>query len=362
MTSPALRRRIDVHHHAILPKIAELMRAAGAPFRIPWSLSETEEVMATNAIDFALISNAIPGDFFTGPAPAARVNRAANEAVAEFVADHRDRFGLLAALPMPHVDHALAELEHAYDELGADGIVLVPHAGNNYLGDQLYDPVFAELDRRRAVVLVHPMALPDAAPVSVPYVLADFLLDTTRGGLNLILSGALDRYPGISFVLSHGGGFLPYAASRAEWLGNAFFGVERGRVAEGMKRLYFDLALTGPSALPSLLEVVAPEQIVFGTDWCAAPAAVVTECVRAFDSPRWNLTERARALIERENALRLFPGITERLAPPPALSVESSTSTGPFESPAPVRSSVPPYHARSFELSVSAAARSSEEG
>ncbi len=305
-------RRIDVHHHAILPKIAQLMRDAGAPFTIPWSLGETEEVMETAGIDFALVSNAIPGDFFSGPEPAARFNRAANEAVAEFVADHRDRFGLLAALPMPHVDHALAELAYAYDELGADGILLVPHAGDAYLGDPLYDPLFAELDRRRAVVLVHPMALPGAASASVPYVLADFLLDTTRGGLSLILSGALDRYPNITFVLSHGGGFLPYAASRAEWLADAFFDVPRDRIVAGLRRLYFDLALTGPSALPSLLRTVSPDRIVFGTDWCAAPAPVVTECVRAYESPQWGLTEGARELIDRENALGLFPTIAER--------------------------------------------------
>jgi predicted TIM-barrel fold metal-dependent hydrolase len=307
-------RRIDVHHHAILPKIAELMREQGAPFTIPWSLDETVEVMATNEIDFAIVSNAIPGDFFDGAGQAARFNRRANEAVAELVAEHPDRFGLMAALPMPYVDEALAELEYAYTELHTDGVILVPHAGTSYLGDPLYDPVFAELDRRRAAVLVHPMSLPGTAPVSVPYVLADFLLDTTRGAVSLIMSGALDRYPNISFILSHGGGFLPYAATRVEWLANAFFGVERDRVVRGLQRFYYDTALTSPSGLPSLLHTIDHSRILFGTDWCAAPAGAVANGVRSFDTDPLGISESTRARINRDNALALFPGVSQRLA------------------------------------------------
>ncbi|GAA3428014.1 amidohydrolase family protein [Streptosporangium sandarakinum] len=306
-------RRIDVHHHAIPPKKAELMRRAGAPHVIPWSLAETLEVMEETSTEFALLSNAIP-DFSPGRDAAAALNRASNESTAELVADHPARFGLLAALPMPYVDAALAELEYAYDELHADGVVLVPHAGDAYLGDAPYEPLFAELNRRRAVVLVHPMPLPGAGPVPVPSVLADFLLDTTRGALNLILSGALDRYPDISFILSHGGGFLPYAASRVELLGPPFFGADPERITAGLRRFHYDLALTGPSALPSLLETVSADRILFGTDWCAAPRAAVTECVRNLDSGRWCLPESSRALIDRDNALGLFPGVARRLA------------------------------------------------
>lgn len=305
-------RRIDVHHHAIPPKKAKLMREAGAPFAIPWSLEETVEVMGVNGIEFALISNAIP-DFSPTAGAAARLNRGSNESIAELVADHPGRFGLLAALPMPYVDLALAELAHAYDVLGADGVVLVPHAGSQYLGDPLYDVLFRELNRRRAVVLVHPMALPAVEHTSVPYVLADFLLDTTRGALNLIMSGALDRYPDITFILSHGGGFLPYAAFRAERLGEAFFGLDRARVRDGLRRFYYDTALTGSSALPSLLETVSPDRIVFGTDWSAIPAGLVAECVQDLESPRLGLDGADRALIDRRNALGLFPGVAQRL-------------------------------------------------
>jgi predicted TIM-barrel fold metal-dependent hydrolase len=304
--------RIDVHHHAILPRIQELMRERGASFTLPWSLPETWQVMAANEIDFALVSNPIPGDFFDGAEVSARFHRAANDAVAEFVAEYPDRFGLLAALPMPYVDAALAELAYCLDELHADGVVLIPHAGDDYIGDPLYQPLFEELDRRRAVVLVHPLTLPGARHGRVPTVLADFLLDTTRGAINLILTGALDRYPGITFILSHGGGFLPYAASRIQTLGTAFYDVDAGRVAEALGRFYFDLALTSPSGLPSLLESVPVDRILFGTDWSAAPAGVVAAGVAGLVAPRPGFTDEMRASIDRGNALRLFPGIESR--------------------------------------------------
>jgi 6-methylsalicylate decarboxylase len=306
--------RIDVHHHAILPKIAQLMAERGAPFTLPWSLAETWDVMGTNDIDFALVSNPIPGGFFADGAQAARFNRSANEAVAEFVAEHPDRFALLAAVPMPYVDEALAEVRHAYDVLGADGVVLIPHAGGAYIGDALYDPLLAELDHREAVVLVHPMTLPGGPAADVPPVLADFLLDTTRGAVNLILRGVLERYPRITFILSHGGGFLPYAASRVQALGSAFYGLDPGRVAQALGCLYFDLALTAPSGLPSLLAAVPTSQILFGTDWCAAPAAVVNEGVRGLDAQVSSLAASDRDAINRGNALRLFPRLAAPLA------------------------------------------------
>ncbi|MFI9650506.1 amidohydrolase family protein [Streptomyces sp. NPDC052040] len=295
-------RRIDVHHHAIVPKIAALMRENGARFTLPWSLESTLEVMQAHGIARAVVSNPIPGDLFTDARQASAFTRRANEAVAELAADHPGRFGLLAALPMPFLDEALDHLRFVYDELAADGVVLVPHAGSHYLGDELFEPLLAELDRRHAVVLVHPMTLPGGPVEAAPPVLADFLLDTTRGAIGLIRSGALERYPHISFVLAHGGGFLPYAAERIEVLGEAFYGIEPARLRAALRRFYYDTALVGASALTLLLAVAGPERILFGTDWCAAPAEPVASCAQALGT----LPEAARRPIERDNALRLF--------------------------------------------------------
>ncbi|MFF4735154.1 amidohydrolase family protein [Streptomyces sp. NPDC001262] len=313
MTAPG---RIDLHHHAIVPKIARLMRDAGVPFTLPWSLEQSFDVMGRSGVQTAVVSNAIP-DFFDGPEAAGAFHRAANEAVAELVRDHPDRFGLFAAVPMPHRDAALAECAHAFDVLGADGVVLAPQAAGKYLGDPLFDPLFAELDRRRAVVLVHPQQLPGGPADGIPYHLADFLLDTVRGALGLILSGALDRYPHIEFVLSHAGGFLPYAAFRAERLAHASGAADREKVAAGIKRFHYDLALSAPSALPSLLAAVGPERVVYGSDWCAVPEEAAVDNARALDAGWPGATEEQRRLVDRDNALRLLPGLAARIAHDP---------------------------------------------
>ncbi|MET9078414.1 amidohydrolase family protein [Streptomyces sp. NPDC004232] len=305
-------RRIDVHHHAIVPKIAALMKESGTRFVLPWSLESTQEVMETHGIDRAMVSNPVPPDLFTDARQASAFTRRANEAVAEMAADHPGRFGLLAALPMPFVDAALDQLRFVYDELAADGVVLVPHAGSHYLGDALFEPLLEELNRLHAVVLVHPMTLPGGPVEAAPPVLADFLLDTTRGAIGLIRSGALERYPHISFVLAHGGGFLPYAADRIEVLGKTFYGIEPAQIQAALRRFHYDTALVGIRALPSLLAVAGPERILFGTDWCAAPAGPVASCARALES----LPADVRQLIEYDNALRLFgvPAGTDSVA------------------------------------------------
>jgi 6-methylsalicylate decarboxylase len=303
--------RIDVHHHAIVPAIAELMRTHGAPFVPEWSLGQTWEVMDRAAIDFALLSNPIPGGMLSDPVRAAAFVEAVDEASAELVREHPGRFGLLAALPMPHVDRSLEAIRYGFEVLGADGVVMIAQTGGRYLGDGLYDEVLAELDRRGALVLVHPMMLPGAPVTEPPSVLADFLLDTTRAAINLMLTGALDRYPRIRFVLAHAGGFLPYAASRIQLLGSRFYDLSEDRFRAYLARFHYDTALSAPSALPSLLAAVPASQVLFGTDWCAAPAEAVARCADGLDATEPH--HPAHALIDRGNALRLLPGLADRM-------------------------------------------------
>jgi predicted TIM-barrel fold metal-dependent hydrolase len=303
--------RIDVHHHAIVPEIAALMRAHGAPFVPTWSLARTWEVLERNDIEHALVSNPIPGAMLTDPAVAARFVTAVDEASADLVREHPAWFGLLAALPMPHIDAALEAIRYAYDVLGADGVVLIAQTGGRYLGDPAYDEVLAELDRRDALVLVHPMTLPGVPMAEPPPVLADFLLDTTRAAINLMLTGALDRYPRIRFVLAHAGGFLPYAASRVQLLGSQFYDLTADQFQAYLSRFHYDLALSAPAALPSLLAAVPASQVLFGTDWCAAPAGPVARCTDGLDAA--DLPDASRTLIDRDNARRLLPRLAARI-------------------------------------------------
>src|SRR6185503_6278828 len=111
------------------------------------------------------------------------------------------------------VDGALDEVTYAFDTLGADGVVVLANNRGTYLGDKAFDPLFDELHRRAAVVFVHPSVLPGLERISgIPPYIADFLLDTTRAAINLARSGTLERCPDVKVILSHAGGFIPYAA------------------------------------------------------------------------------------------------------------------------------------------------------
>lgn len=168
---PSLRDvigRIDVHHHILPPVYMDALRATGfdryGGIRFPaWRPEDSLEVMDRHGIAAAVVSVSTPGVAFGGdPAAARALARACNEWAAELVAAHPGRFGAFACLPLPDVDGALAEAAHALDTLGLDGVVLLASNGGRYLGDAVFEPLFEELNRRRAVAFLHPTTPPGA--------------------------------------------------------------------------------------------------------------------------------------------------------------------------------------------------------
>jgi predicted TIM-barrel fold metal-dependent hydrolase len=307
-------RRIDVHHHMVPPPYARWLRerglaAGGLP--IPdWSADASLALMDERGIETAILSVSTPGVHLGDDAEARRRAREVNELAAVVVRDHPARFGFFATLTLPDVDGALAELAHAFDTLRADGVVLLANSRGVYLGDARFDPLFDELQRRRAVVFVHPSTIPGLEPLpGVPPFVADFLLDTTRAAIGLVRSGTLDRCPDVKVILSHAGGFVPYAAHRiavaASADGNPLGGLAR------LGRFHFDTALSSsPAALPSLLAFAKPGHVLFGSDFPYAPAGVVGAFAGLHE--RYAMTEAQRASIDRGAAERLFPRLQEK--------------------------------------------------
>ena len=172
------------------------------------------------------------------------------------------------------------------------------------------DPLMEELDARNAVAFVHPGALPGPAIDGIPPFAADFLLDTSRAAFNLVRNDVIRRYPRIRFILSHAGGFVPYAAHR---MALAIAG-ETGRglndILEDFRSFYFDIALSGsPAALPSLLQFAKRDHVLFGSDWPFAPSAAVSYFTAQFD--KWDgLGADERTAIDRTNAQKLFERLT----------------------------------------------------
>ncbi len=315
---------IDVHHHALPPTLKKLLvdrgllpPVGGPPFAT-WELAATLETMDRNGIELGLASAAIPSEFLgDDEAWAAKVARTANESLAEIAHEHPNRFGFLAYIPLPFTEISLAEIAHAFDELDADGVIVGSHASGSYLGDPVLDEVFAELNRRHAVVLTHPFNLPSCGVSPFPAFIADFMLDTTRAAIQLIMSGTLDRHPDISFILPHAGGFLPYQAARLT-LGTALgYGLDTGAVRASLHRFHYDTAgPMSPYATPTLLAAVGISRILYGSDYNAVPAGGIAAASRALrDDPA--LDAEALRQIGRDNALQLFPTVSRRLAAQP---------------------------------------------
>lgn len=278
---------LDVHAHYLTPYYAERCRAAGhgTPDGMPalpeWSVEAAIEVMDTAGVAAAVLSVSSPRVHFGDDSPARNQSardlaRHVNDEGAQVVARTPSRFGLAATLPLPDVDGALAELERACDELNADAITLHTNHRGRYLTDSAFVPVLAELDARAAVVTLHPTSPPcwERTAMGRPRPMIEFLFDTTRCVIDLALSGTLDRYPNIRWIVPHAGAVLPAVAHRAAGM-SALLGTPVD-VPRALGRLYYDLAgVPLPVALDGLLAVAGPDRLLYGSDFPFTPPPVV---------------------------------------------------------------------------------------
>lgn len=300
--------RVDTHQHVVPPSYAAWlrdlgMRAGGLP--IPtWSAGAAIDMMDDHGIRVGILSISTPGVHLGNDIEARAKAREVNEFAAGVVRDHPERFGFFATLTLPDVDGSLAEAAYALDELHADGVVLLANNAGIYLGDPAFDALFDELQRRNVVVFVHPSAPMGLEPVpGLPAYAVDFLLDTTRAAVKLAASGTLERCPDVKIILSHAGGFLPYAAYRVAPMCSATFDVDEGLAR--LKRFYFDVALSAsPTALPALLAFAQPDHVLYGSDWPYAPTPVVSRFTKGLDS--YPLEESQRRSLDHGTAEHLF--------------------------------------------------------
>ena len=211
--------RIDVHQHVVPPEYARWLRSKGvadaAGRELPdWDVGAALELMDRHNIRTAILSVSTPGTTPGEPAEAAEMARAVNEFSAALVREFPDRFGYFGTVPLPHVELAIAEARHALDHLRADGVTLLANSLGMYLGSPELDPLMEELDARNAVAFVHPATLPGPCDRRHPTVRSGLSARYEPGGVQPRPQPGHGRFPGIRFILSHAGGFVPYAAHR----------------------------------------------------------------------------------------------------------------------------------------------------
>ncbi|MGP3690077.1 amidohydrolase family protein [Streptomyces sp. IBSNAI002] len=313
----AATSKIDMHHHYCAPEWREWAARHGLvnPEKLPpWSRLDTGAAigfMDRAGISTAVLKPMLPARYRS----TAQLREAINitlQSMLEVASSHPGRFSFYVPLFLDDPDASSWAVRRGLGQLGAVGVNVTANYGGVYLGDPAYDRVFHELNEHGAVVDTHPHNLPDGAPGAVtvpgiPNFMCDFLLDTTRAAVNMIAHRTLDRFPDISVILPHAGGFVPYIAGRLEALGRFCDPpVEPAAVRDHLRRFYYDTA--GPMAGAStLLDHVPADHILFGTDWPAAPADTVTKLAfPALEADPAFTSEQLRG-IYHDNALRLIP-------------------------------------------------------
>lgn len=313
---------IDVHSHYLTPRYRQEAEAAGhsQPDGFPalpeWEAGAAVEMMDRRGIATSVLSVSSPGVHFGDDAAARALARHVNDEGAAAVADHPGRFGLFASLPLPDLDGGMQELSYALDELGADGVVVATHSGGVYLGDSLLDPVFAELNRRRAVVFIHPTSPPCWKEVSLsfPRPMIEFMFETTRAVTNLILTGARRRFPDIEFIAPHAGAALPALADRVAAFTQIPGLTEVDSVDEVLEALggfWYDLAGFTERQLPALLGLVDPTRLLYGSDWPFTPEEVGALLATGLESVD-ALGPEERTAMFSANARALLPRLGDR--------------------------------------------------
>ena len=271
---------IDVHQH-VIPDIykTELARVgilgSGENPWPAWSIARQLELMDELGIDAVLLSIASPGIYFGDIEFTRSLARRCNDAMAGMVAGHPEKFGAMAFAALPDVEAACRDVEYALDTLKLDGINLQTHAGPRYLGDREEDELYAELDRRKAVVFVHPQRPPvkDMPRYMFPAGYTELTFDTTRAIANMLYTGMLAKFPNIRWIMPHMGGVTPFLLFRLSGLDDD--PKMRDKIPDGvaatLRRLYYDVAQSAaPLSFRALLEVADPSRILFGTDYPSA--------------------------------------------------------------------------------------------
>lgn len=310
--------RVDVHHHIFPPQFLKEAPPRADQFRhMPrirdWTPQSGLEDMDRNGIALSVLSFPQPSYWSLAREDQRRLARLCNDFFAGMVRDYPTRYGLFAGLPpLQDVDGALAEIDYAFGALKADGVRVMTSYQDKWLGDPAFAPVMDELNRRGAVVFVHPDVATCCANLmlDVPVGYVEYPLDTARAATNLWVEGAFDRWPNLRIILSHGGGALPMVADRVAQSGRPRPGAEPAHDAMAQFRtLYVDTAnAANPPALAAVKAFMDPGHILFGTDdpFISMPRQIA----KLKEGP---FTPAELRGIERDNALRLLPELAARV-------------------------------------------------
>jgi aminocarboxymuconate-semialdehyde decarboxylase len=308
-----VRRRPEAYGVRLLPGDGVRLQVGGEPPTRPllpalYSLDLHAKFFAQAGIDTAVFGPLMDiAGYSLPPAQGAAWSRLQNEALAAALREAPGAHRGLATVPLQDPATAAAELTFAVRELGLRGAMVDPKALGRPLGDGTFDPFWRAAADLAAPVVLHPFLLEAVERFGRHYLhnLVGYPFETTLAAASLILGGTLDRFPGLSVVLVHGGGFLPYHIGRFD---RAHETRPEARVDDAglpsryLRRFLYDTLVQRSDALRYLVQLVGHDRVLLGSDhpfWMGDPDPL--RVVREAD-----LDPATRAAIFGENAARLF--------------------------------------------------------
>ncbi|KAB2573368.1 Decarboxylase yanB [Lasiodiplodia theobromae] len=309
--------KIDVHHHMLPAEYVKKWNESGAVpkgLTVPsWSIEMDLEFMDRNGIRASILSLSAPGLAFVGSLDESlKLCRWVNEYAAEIKTANPTRFGFFATLPpLDQLGACIEEVRYAFDVLKADGVTLLTSYDDKYLGHPDFRPLWEELERRHAVVFVHPTNAKTwgaSSSTAVPRPILDFPHETTRTAVSLITSNTVRDFPNCKIILSHGGGTLPYMATRVANQTADVGLIEKSadQFLQDAKCFYYDLALTAYDGPISLLrEFAEKDHILYGSDFPFAREKTIAPQIANIQSAP--IDDETRLSINSGAAGKLFP-------------------------------------------------------
>ena len=273
---------IDVHSHLITPEFLSALEQEGRLMDEGFPLPKYDVETHLKWMDEAGIGRSVLT--LAAPQPSsASVVRKTNEEAARLKKEHAGRFLFCAALPLPDVEAAIEEAIYALDTLGADGIKLATNVQGQYLGAPELDTLFAVLNERKAVVILHPHR-PEPVNKEVmrqtPLAMQEYLSETTRAVTNMISRNVLARYPEVKVVVPHCGAYLPLAVPRMRSLTPV---MQQNKMVgdidweANLAALYYDLAgAHSPEVIRMMLTITTPDHLLYGSDYPYVAPQVLT--------------------------------------------------------------------------------------
>ncbi|MDO5571147.1 MAG: amidohydrolase family protein [Bacteroidales bacterium] len=278
---------IDIHSHNVIKAQLDVLERHNAlleeTFPLPaWSVEAHIRFMDEAGIKKSLLSMPAPQPYFGDSDECCKVIRRYNQETAELKEKFKDRFIFCASLPLPDVEASISEAIYALDTLKADAIKLPTNSRGQYLGDKELDELMEVLNKRSAVIIIHPhkpVPVNDSIIQITPLAMYEYPAETTRAVVNMISGNVLARYPNVKVVVPHCGSFLPLAIPRMKAIHQAMLNkglMEDLDWEENLSKLYYDLAgMPTLEIIKMMLTITTVDHLLYGSDYPYQPSKVL---------------------------------------------------------------------------------------